>query len=327
MLPAPTRPPGAMSNSAAPADEEEEILVCENCGAAVDPVGSYCWKCGVPLEMGTEPYAPAPPGPTQPYVPGPPSSPTGLPAYRSRTPAPERFSGRRSLRTRESNLRVVFLLLGLLLLLASVFLGWYATSATASYTYGGQPATLTGTATQYPFNHYFESVTCEGTASCFANNSFTASNSGNVAGLYDAVGAIAVGGIIAGVAGIAISLTGIRTRSKLVSLLALLAIVLTLSAPIVLLAAQPGVLSAQGAPGGSSGNPSTGASPRTSFFGSCSGTSCGSALTPGQTESADWGPGLGWYLALMAAIPLILGFLIGRAPARASLRQNIYGPG
>ena len=36
------------------------IPVCENCGAAVDVQGAFCWKCGVPLLTGRQPFIPAP---------------------------------------------------------------------------------------------------------------------------------------------------------------------------------------------------------------------------------------------------------------------------
>ena len=36
------------------------VPICENCGAAVDVSGAFCWKCGVPLSTGREPFLPTP---------------------------------------------------------------------------------------------------------------------------------------------------------------------------------------------------------------------------------------------------------------------------
>jgi hypothetical protein len=33
---------------------------CSNCGAAVDTTGAFCWKCGVPLDTGRQPFIPDP---------------------------------------------------------------------------------------------------------------------------------------------------------------------------------------------------------------------------------------------------------------------------
>ncbi len=52
------------------------IPVCENCGAAVDATGAFCWKCGVPLATGRQPLIPAPPDDANSSPSGP-----GLPAY------------------------------------------------------------------------------------------------------------------------------------------------------------------------------------------------------------------------------------------------------
>ena len=71
MLPTSERIPRGVTAQGSPgsspsAPEESEIPVCENCGATVDTSGSFCWKCGVPLETGRDPVhsGPSRPGGT-----------------------------------------------------------------------------------------------------------------------------------------------------------------------------------------------------------------------------------------------------------------------
>jgi len=307
-------------------EEEDEIPVCENCGAAVDTSGSYCWKCGVPLETGRDPFIPAPPEAAERAEPR--DETLGVYDQSSRGGSRERVgrSGRRLPRTRRSNLRGVLLLVGLTLLLISLFLGWYTVSASASGSYAGGAVTVNATVTQFPFNHFSETLTCEGSNFCFASQTYTGTNSGNLASLYDVAAGLVAGSIIVGMAGVAVAFSTVRNRAKLAGSLALLAIILALLAPTVMFATQPYVLNSQGAPLGSSGNHTNGPSPRTSFFGSCSGASCGAAVTAGETDSATWGPGSGWYLGFVAAIPLVTGFLLDLGPKRISLERDIYRP-
>ena len=331
MLPTSERIPRGVTAQGSPgsspsAPEESEIPVCENCGATVDTSGSFCWKCGVPLETGRDPFIPAPPDLGE--RPEPREETLGVynrssPA-RSREPA-GRF-GRRLPRTRESNLRGGLLVAGFAILLVTLFVGWYSISASASDPYNGQTVTVNGTVTQFPFNHFSETLSCEGSNVCFASQTYTGTNSGSLAGLYDLAAGLVIGGMIVGLAGIGVAFSTLRNRSRLAGSLALLAILLALLAPTVMFATQPYVLNSQGAPIGSSGNSTNGPSPRTSFFGSCSGSGCGAAITAGETVSASWGPALGWYLSLAAALPLVLGFLTDRSPKRFSFERELYRP-
>jgi uncharacterized OB-fold protein len=325
-----SRPPPPSSDSAhpgaAPDTSEDEIPICENCGAAVDTTGAYCWKCGVPLETGRDPFIPAPPA--APDRVGPREDSLGV--YTQSSPArPRERSGqsrRRPPLTRRDVSRSAFLIVASALLLVSLFAGWYVVSATASYSYEEGPVTLNATSTQYPFNHYSETITCEGSANCFGNQTYTGTNSGSLATLYDLAAGLVVGAVITGVTGVIVSFAGGRNRARLTGNLALAALILSLMAPAIMFAAQPYVLNTQGAPGGSAQNQSAGPSPRTSYFGTCSGSGCGSALTPGETLNANWGPGLGWYLPIAAAAPLLLGRAFASGPKRAPFERTLYGP-
>src|SRR5208282_4959121 len=97
-------------------EEEDEIPVCENCGAAVHTRGSYCWEGGGPLEAGRDPFIPAPPEAAERAEPR--DETLGVYDQSSRGGSRERVgrSGRRLPRTRRSNLRGVLLLVGLTLL-------------------------------------------------------------------------------------------------------------------------------------------------------------------------------------------------------------------
>jgi len=46
-------------------EEGAQSVICSNCGSAVDTTGAFCWKCGVPLDTGREPFIPVPGSPSE----------------------------------------------------------------------------------------------------------------------------------------------------------------------------------------------------------------------------------------------------------------------
>ncbi len=165
--------------------------------------------------------------------------------------------------------------------------------------------------------------------------------------LYLAVGGVVVGGALVGFLGGALILRDLRrARRPITSHLVFAAVVLAATGPTLLFVAQPAILCTDGPPissgSGSSvyGNSTawsqclwsmplwTGSNsefaffsdsspgPQTSFFGSTPFEVQGS-----QGYSHEWGPSIGWYLAVLATIVLVLGALKYRSATRAA------GPG
>ncbi len=303
------------------------IPVCSNCGAAVDASGAFCWKCGVPLETGREPFVPEPREATGPGGEGEPLSIPGGTLQREYRRSQSRT--RRSARTpRRSVAGGLLLLAGAILVIVSVFLGWYAVSATASETIDGAHFQITATATFYPVNEVRYTDLCEGWSGCSSYNtsstdSYSAEGLGNVGDLYDAVVALLVGSILAGVAAGILALASGRRRSNGARLFALLAVGLLAVAPVLLSADQPAAIASEGS-SGMGGNMTSGPSPRTSFFGSCSDADCPGSVVSGANVSETWGPSIGWYLSLGALVPLILGLWLVRPDGSGARGQSVY---
>lgn len=311
--PPPPSPPPARAAAASPnagwrappaAVPPQETAQCSNCGATVDGAAVTCWKCGQEFEPGVVP--------ANANWAGPAGAGLGRTIPRVRT---------RSSATRRSIIGGTLLIVGMALLLVSLFVGWYVITASGSGSSDGNSYAVGGTATYSPFS-YVETLTCSGSSYCFSNTTSTGAwsqgGSGSIGTLYDAVAAFVIGGIILGLAAAGLALAGGGRRSGLVGVLAVIVILLAVLAPLVLLAAQPTVLN------GSSGNQSSGSSPRDSFFGSCSGSGCGQALASGTTLSASWGPSLGWYLSLGAVVPLLAGLFLVRGQRRGTAESSIY---
>jgi hypothetical protein len=280
---------------------------CSNCGATVDAAAAACWKCGQEFEPGVV-------SADTNWVPravGAGLGPT-IPRLRAKSST-----------TRRSIAGGTLLIVGIVLLLVSLLVGWYAITATGSGSSDGSSYAVDGTSTYTPFT-YVETLTCAGSSYCFSNTTTTGAwaqgGNGNVGTLYDAVSAFVIGGVILGLAAAGLALASGGRRSGLAGVLAVIAILLAVLAPVVLLAAQPSVLN------GGSGNQPGGSSPRSSFFGSCSGTGCGASLPSGSTLSASWGPALGWYLCLAAVAPLLVGFLLIRSRGKRPLVASVYEP-
>jgi hypothetical protein len=302
--------------------------VCGNCGAAVDTSGSFCWKCGVPLLTGWEPFIPAHPEPAD--QPGTAAESLTAPVASVREEL-GRASSRPARRTPASRRSVIggtLLLLGVVLLIVSLFMGWYAYSLTASATASDVSVTISGTTTPYPLNQITEAMTCVGWSGCAQFNitsasSYSQGGDDGIGALYDIVAGFVIAGIVIGVAAAALAFSGGR-RSGLAGTLAVLAIILVALAPTLLFASQPTVISSQGAPYTGPGSVAGASSPRTSFFGSCSGTGCGLVFPSGTTDSGSWGPSTGWYLSFVAVAPLIAGLLLVRRQRKGPVEPSVY---
>jgi hypothetical protein len=293
------------------------IPACGNCNAAVDTTGSFCWRCGVPLETGRKPFIPAHPQ----SVPEPETDEDSLGAPVPSTDEDHRatsaLSEGRTPRSRRPVAGGALLLVGVILVVAALFFGWYAYSITASDTVSGTTVTLTERITLYPLNQIKEAVTCQGWSECAQFNSTSTSSysqggSDGLGALYDSAAGLAVAGLVIGVVAAGLAFRGDRHQSGRAGTFAVLAVILVALAPCLLLVAQPTVISSQGAPYTGPGTVPGGVSPRTSFFGSCTQTGCGVSFPSGTTDNGSWGPAIGWYLSLAAIAPLIAGYLLVR---------------
>lgn len=280
--------------------------VCGNCGAPVDTSGAFCWKCGVPLTTGREPFIPAhTPAPQEEEPTGPSRSvkvvgtPGGYMAGLTRSP-------RRRAPSRKSAVSGTLALVGVAILIVSVLVGWYEISSTGSATESSGTVTVDGTAVFYPLNAYSVTITCSGSSQCFSNQTvtgpYTQGAFTSLGTLYDIVAGLVLASIVIGFVGALLVFLERGARYRWATALLVLAVLLALVAPVLLFAAQPTVLSSQS-------SPSSGPSPRTSFFGSCSGNACGEALPVGETATASWGPSFGWYFSLLSAVPLLVGLI------------------
>jgi len=285
---------------------EARTTVCGNCGATVDAESGKCWKCGSEFE---------PEATSAQASWSPPGSHPELIAF-----AAKERARRRSASPHRSVIGGTLFLIGVVMLIVTLFVGWYAATATATTTSGSGSTSVTGTETFYPLNQVMASFSCSG-QSCNGTLSTTDSYSQagihDVGNLYTIVVVFVSAGIALTLAAAVFALTSAGRRSGWALLLAVIGIVLVAAAPTILLGAQPSLLkSDEGGSGGAASGNAT-ASPASSFFGSCSGSGCGGTLANGQSASGSWGPSWGWYLCLAALAPLVTGFLLVRSQKRA----------
>ena len=227
---------------------------------------------------------------------------------------------RRSASPRRSVIGGTLFLVGVVILIVTLFLGWYAITATATSSSGGGSTNATGTETFYPVNQVTISFSCSGqncSGTLSATNSYSQAGLHEVGDLYTIVVVFVSAGIALVLAAAVFALTSAGHRSGWALLLAVIGIVLIAAAPTMLLGAQPSLLKSDEGGSGGSGNVTASSSPASSFFGSCSGSGCGGALANGQSASASWGPSAGWYLCLVALAPLMTGFFLVRSQKRA----------
>lgn len=212
--------------------------------------------------------------------------------------------------------------LGIALVIAALFVAWYSVSSTGEEVVGGTPLATTGSLTFYPLNQFSFKLTCQGSSSCFSNLSGTEAypqgTFDSIGTLYDIVAGLVIGGIVLSALAMLLAFMGGRRRSGWAGTLALVAILVLVAAPVLLAVAQPSVLSSSG------GSPTGGSSPDTSFFGSCSGSGCGSSMTPGETVNESWGPSAGWYLCLVGVAFLLAGLIVGRGQRNGARPPSVY---
>ena len=289
--PSSTKPPSFVEGPPSDTLVPRETAQCSNCGAVVDVRSETCWSCGVAFEAGVVPASEAPP------VPSPTARPDRIEPERQ-----SRISG-----VQRSRLRLACLLIGLALLLASLVVGWYAISADTTGSSDGGTFTLSGSATYYLLDKYVQSISCSG-AHCPPATTTTGTypgSSGNaIANLYGVVSGLVIAALAVGAAVLVLGLSRRIRAARWAKSLILLAVVLVAVAPLTLVVAQPSALSSTYA------TPSGGASPGTSFFGSCSGSTCGASSGSGTVVNAVWGPSVGWFLCFVAAVPFLVGFFL-----------------
>ena len=286
----------------------------------MDTSGAFCWKCGVPLATGREPFIPAhPPAPEEPE---PESLTVRMVSHSGRIAGSARTAPAENARGKRPVVATVLLLLAAAVLVSSLFVSWYATSESVSTTILDSHFTVNGTASFYPLDHVSVSLTCTGSVYCFGNTtrtgSYSQSNLTSLGSLYDVVSGLVIGSVVLVVGAVAVALITGTKGTRWAVVLVLLAVILAGIAPALLFADQPSVIK-------SNGSSSTGPGPGNSFVGSCSGTGCGGSNISGSNDHASWGPSLGWYLPFLALAPLVLGFFSVRGRRAASPGASFYG--
>lgn len=217
----------------------------------------------------------------------------------------------------------LLMIIGAILLIVALLTSWYTYSSKSTETFGANSATGTINIDLHPGSNYVasSSFSCSGpqaSAACppstsnscpYTSSSSTGScpagNFNKTGPLYAVTEYLVIGGLVLGfLAGILAFVSGgkpgMRKGALVLGILALLFAIVT---PITLLAAQPGAIKSD------SGNvPSGSSGPWSSYFGSCSGSSCATGAS--GNNSATWGPSTGWYLSIVAFIVFLLGTMM-----------------
>jgi hypothetical protein len=181
-------------------------------------------------------------------------------------------------------------LVGAILLIAALFTPWYMEQFSNSgntetmYAYPGIP-TSSGTI-QY---------TCSGISSCPGSTSYSAHNLTNSGNIAEAGYFLIIGGLVLGLIGAILGFTSGNNprRARPAMTLALVGGILAIAAVGAFVAALPSAI-------GSDTPGHTGTGPWSSFFGS---TSLGGG-------TLTWGPGIGWYLGIVAFVVLLVGMIV-----------------
>lgn len=302
--PVSTKPPSSVEGPPPDTLVPREVAHCSNCGVVVDVRSETCWHCGLEFEAGTVPATELPPIPVAPdqsrrIV-------IGRPAV---LPEAQRSRAYR-----------LCLVVALVLLLGSLAVGWYTISADDTGSSSTSQFTISGTATYYLLDKYVQTLTCSGSGSCPPGSTtmgtYPGSGGNAIANLYGVVSGLVIGGVVIGAVALVLALLPKSRAARWGKFLVVIALILSAAAPLVLLAAQPMALSSAYA------TPAGGASPASSFFGSCSGSACGVSGSSGTTVNAAWGPSIGWFLCLIAVVPLLVGFFL-----RPHFREEPSVPG
>ncbi|MGA8276327.1 MAG: hypothetical protein WB852_08570 [Thermoplasmata archaeon] len=188
----------------------------------------------------------------------------------------------------------VLILIGAILLIGALVTPWYSyessgngLSETRNY-YLGMPST----------NGTIQPV-CSGLPSCPTQTSYSTQNLNNTGSLAEAGFFMVIGGFALGIIAAILGVVSRRNprRAAPVMALAALALVLAIAAPGLFAVSLPGA-AAKDSPG------HLGSGPWSSFFGSNSTTISGITIT------TTWGPGIGWYLSIVAFVILLVGVIL-----------------
>jgi len=215
----------------------------------------------------------------------------------------------------------VFVLLGAAILLVAAFSGWWSLTTNTS---GGPVRSETFS----PGGNYAVSCSGSGCGTTTGTFAYASEGLGAVGELY---GAAQVLLLIAGALAVLTALLGFlgafrygfpRRRFLLCCFALLVAFGLALAALVAVSAFQTAALAQDGG-----GIPSAAPSPVTSFWGSCSanaGGSNGMCQSPlsGAAVTDSWGPTIGWALALVGLLFLLVGLwaLFRTRPTRLAVR-------
>ena len=148
---------------------------------------------------GRQSYTPAPP-----VAETPPRPSSGAPGT---IPTPTRPAGgattrpaKRSPARRASPFGVALLLVGTVLLVISLFVGWYVVSETSTDTVGTNTFTVNESETLYLFNAQTLAFSCQGSSSCFASGTtsgtYTQGSLTGAATLYDVISGLILCAVI-----------------------------------------------------------------------------------------------------------------------------------
>ncbi|MCI4342332.1 MAG: hypothetical protein L3K11_08195 [Thermoplasmata archaeon] len=224
--------------------------------------------------------------------------------------------------SRKGMLGGLLLIIGAILLVVSLLVGWYVFTAKSNFSesFGGTSFSGSSTSTvtlslgsnyQLSGTSTVNGVSASQSRTCaYAGNS-TCPAEKNVSSLYSAGEYIVVGGVALGfLGGILALMGGSRPGMRKIGMVfGVVALLLAIAAPMTLLAAQPGAFKSD------EGNAymGNGTGPDHTYFGSCSGSSCGSTGVPGGSNTTgNWGPSTGWYLSIVGFVILLLGVIMSR---------------
>lgn len=198
----------------------------------------------------------------------------------------------------------VLAIIGAILLIASAFLGWYVVSISEN----ALGVSVTATETFLPGSSYTSNALGSTTT-----QSYSSSHLNNTGGLFMITQYILIGGfvlaLLGGILYFASTMRGRESWSKPAMILLVLALLLAIVAPAYVAGALPGAFKSD-SPTGQSTNTS---GPWSSFIGSCStGSGCfgGQGGGGGSSGTATWGPGVGWYLAVVAFVLLLVSVIL-----------------
>lgn len=202
---------------------------------------------------------------------------------------------------RDRTIAACLFLLATILLVASLFVGWWiiqgiGEGVTDSMSFGF-PATSGGNGVSY---------TCSGGEICPSSDSYSDLGLNNTGNLYSTTQVLVIGAVIFGLLGTLIAFGTWSRRSWITPsiLLIFLALVLALIAPALLAISQPGAIQQDG---GAKFAGTNGTNPSNSFWGSSS------SGTGNFTVTYTWGATTGWLLSLVAFTMYLVGwFVLGR---------------